>query len=49
MNIMTERAKSVGFVVMIQKDMNILTEKVKIFQSPYETLFKVCHGPACEN
>ena len=46
---MTERVKNIGFDSLLQKNTKIMIERVKIFQSPSETLFKVCHGPACEN
>jgi len=46
--IMTERVKNIEFDSSLQKNMNIMTERVRSFQSPYKTLFKVCHGTACE-
>jgi len=46
---MTERVENIGFDSSLRKNMDIMTERVKIFQSPYANLFKVCHRPACEN
>ena len=49
---MTEKMKNMGFDSddsSLRKNMNIMTERVKIFQSPYANLFKVCPRPACEN
>jgi len=46
---MTERVENIGFDSSLEKNMNIMTKREKNSSLHMQNLFKVCHGPACEN